>query len=84
MLAQKRNQAQVMTESSEVSAMNSLFGDGQYSMIIQKFAQSHRRDRLLATVNANAHRLRQEDSDEDGHRAVSPTVSLTGEKQPQS
>ena len=43
-------------------------------MIIQTFAQSHR---LLATVSVNFHRLRQEDSGEDGHRAVSPSMSPT-------
>jgi hypothetical protein len=46
-------------------------------MIIQKFAQSHR---LLATVSAKLHRLRQEDSNADSRRAVSlivgPTVGI--------
>jgi hypothetical protein len=61
--------------------MGSLFGDSQYSMMVQKFAQSHR---LLATVSANFRRLRQEDSNEDGHRTVSPTVSPTGKSELQS
>jgi hypothetical protein len=77
-LTEKGRQAQVMTESSEVSTMNSLFGDDQCSIIIQKFAQSHR---LLATVSVDLHRLRQEDSNGDGHRAVSPIVSSTREIQ---
>lgn len=81
MLTQKGRQAQVMAESSEVSAMDPFFGDGQHSMIIQKFAQSHR---LLATVSANFRRLRQEDINEEDHRAVSLTVRPNGETEPQS
>jgi hypothetical protein len=64
-------------ESFEVSAVNSLVGNDQYSMIIQKLALSHR---LLADFNASMCRLRQGDGNDGGCRAVSPIVSPTGER----
>jgi hypothetical protein len=77
-LTQKgRQQAQAMNESSEVSAMYSLFGDDRCSMIIQKFAETQR---VLAAVNERLRRFRQEDNNDDGRRAVSliahPTVEI--------